>query len=157
MLNLESPWLEGVEVHEAPDKKTGLAITLILDQPGEADDTFELASEDGKYKKTLGARHAQALVTGKKLLRFDGVDAAKSYKLTHIRSKSSKRLVLPPMPLKHMTEAGQRPRDTEYVYFTIPSQVPDTLTGKYGDSAVDADLKAKSPVLLNLKVEDPKI
>ena len=158
MLTLESPWLEGLEAQEVKGPAGALAITVLLDQPGEADDSFELTSADGSYKKTLGAKQAQPLVAGTKILRFDRIDATKNYKLTHIRSKSSKRLVLPLMPLKHMTEAGQKPRNNEYVYFTIPSQVPDSLTGKYGAaSKVDADLIARSPVLLDLKVEDPKV
>jgi hypothetical protein len=163
MLNLESPWLQDLEDHEKPvaakGSKSGPSITVILDQPGESDDSFELASDPraGKYKRTLGAKHAQALAGGAKVLRFDGVDAAQSYQLTHHRSKSSRRLVLPLTRFKDMTLPQQLRHDSEYVYFTLPSQVPNPLSGKYGlDTPVDPYLLASSPVLLDLRVEDPK-
>jgi hypothetical protein len=151
MLDVQTPWL-------ADETKPAArpSITIVLDEPFEADDLFELVSSDKSYRKTLSAKQARPLVPGKKLLRFDGLDAAKQYMLVQHRSKTFQRPVFLARQPGHMTQAGFGLHTKEYAYVTLPSQVPALLAGKYGGKVkVDGDLVAGSPVLLDLKVEDP--
>ena len=133
-------------------------VAIVLDQPAESDDKFELVSGDGSYAKTLAASDAQDLApgSGEKVLRFDGVKPNKGYKLFHKRSKGSKRVVFLEWPFAGLTEAGHPPLGTQGTYATLPSQMPSKLPDQYGgDELVDEDLVARAPVLLDLEVEDP--
>jgi hypothetical protein len=135
-----------------------LTVTVILDEPPEPGDTFELASSDGKYKKTLGIKDAQLLVAGEKLLRFDGVQFDKSYSLVHRRAKGATSHVFPATRLRDLTEKGHGPHQSKYTYATLPSQAPKKLPDKYGTRGVVAkELIEESPVLLDLEVEDPEV
>jgi hypothetical protein len=131
---------------------------VILDQPPEADDTFQLTSSDGSYTKTLGAGDAKPLVAGEKFLLFDGLKAKDIFTLTQKRSRASKREVFIGMPFKDMTKAGQRAPDAKNTYLTLPSQLPELLPDRRGtDRPVDPDLVEKAPLLVDLTVEDPEI
>jgi hypothetical protein len=134
------------------------SVNILLDEPAEADDKFQLISKDGKYAKTLRAAEAQKLVEGAMRLTFTGVDPKKEYKLVHIRSTRSRQLVLPANPFKALTEAGHRAPQAKHTYITVPSQVPKTLPDQsHVDRAVDPILVAPSPVLVDLTVADPKL
>jgi hypothetical protein len=134
------------------------SVNILLGEPVEADDKFQLVSKDGKYAKTLGAADAQKLVEGAMRLTFTRVDPKKEYKLVHIRSTRSRQLVLPANPFKALTEAGHPAPQAKHTYITVPSQVPKTLHDRYGiDRAVDPILVAPSPVLVDLHVDDPKL
>lgn len=155
---MHSPWLDPLVREETKSPAAKPSITIVLDEPLEADDLFELVSSDKSFRKTLTAKQARPLVPGKKLLRFDGLDAAKQYMLVQHRSKSFQRPVFLARLPGHMTQAGLAPHANEWTYVTLPSQVPALLTGKYGgNTKVDPDLIARSPVLLDLKVEDPMV
>jgi hypothetical protein len=134
------------------------SVTVILDQPAEADDTFKLVGSHKSYTKTLDASAAQALVTGQRLLRFEGVKANKSYQLLHQRSKKSARIIFLETRFQDLAKAGIGPHEAKYTYITLSSQAPKELRDPYGkDAAVDAALIAKSPRLVDLEVEDPEL
>jgi hypothetical protein len=133
-------------------------VNILLDAPVDADDKFQLISKDGKYATTLGAAKAQRLVKGTIRLTFTGVDPKKEYKLIHVRSAASRRLILPANPFKALTEAGHKAPEAKNTYITVASQVPKRLPDRYHiDRAVDPVLVAPSPVLLNLAIDDPKL
>jgi len=134
--------------------KQGLALTIVLDQAGEGDDTFELVG--GSEPIVLGAKDAKELVEGAKVLRFQGINANKQYKLIHHRSKGATRVVFLDTRPQDMTNAGKNAIGSKNTFAALPSRVPAKLPDKYySEQAVDADLVAKSPVLLDLAVEDP--
>jgi hypothetical protein len=134
------------------------SVNVLLDQPVDADDKFQLVSKDGKYAKTLGAAVAQKLVEGAMRLTFTRVDPKKEYKLIHIRSKGSRQLVVPANPFKALTEAGHHAPQAKNTYVTVPSQIAKTLPDRYHiDRPVDPILVASSPVLVDLTVDDPEL
>jgi subtilisin family serine protease len=144
------------DTNTAPELDTN-SVNVILDQPGESDDKFQLISSDGSYTRTLSAIDAKLLTNGEKFLRFDGIDPKKSYRLIHRRSTKSE-LRLPEMAFKYLTEAGRPPLVAKSTYLTLPSQVSRKLPDKYGiDQTVDEDLVEISPVLVDLDVEDPEV
>jgi len=125
------------------------AVTILLDEPLESDDKYQLVSKDKTYSKTLGARDARPLVDGAKRLTFSGVDAKKEYQLVQIRSKGSKRVILPMILYRGLTEAGHQAPKAKYSYLTVPSQAPRKLPDRYrADQPVDSILAAASPVLV---------
>ncbi len=134
------------------------SVTIILDEPVEADDAFELVGADGKYAKTLAAKTATQLVTGAKVLRFTGVTAKQKYRLVHKRSKSSERPIALDTPLLSMTSTAKAPPSREHTFVPFNSQVPKRLPDRYNtDRNVDPDLVQRSPVVNDIKVEDPKL
>ena len=133
-----------------------LEITVILDEPVESGDKFEITGDN--YSKTLTAKDAEQLVQGEKLLRFQVKANKNGYKLIHHRSKGSNRTIFLETRLQDMTEAGQGPRTAKASYAHLDSEVPKKLLDKYMTEAeVDRDLVQKSPVLVDLKVEDPEL
>ena len=145
------------EFVEREDKATAKTVSVILDEPAESDDTFQLVSTDGKFSTTLGVAQAKPLVTGERVLTFPGVNPSKKYKLIHIRSAGSKRVVLPDIPFQFLTVAGKGPQTAKHTYVTLPSQVTSKLPDRYGiERDVDPILVAPSPQLVDLNVEDPR-
>jgi len=135
-----------------------LSVAVILDEPAEQGDTFELTSSDGKYKKTLGIKDTQPLVKNEKLLRFEGVQFDKIYSLVHKRSTELTSHIFLAKRLRDLTEKGHGPYQSPNTYATLPSQAPDKLPDKYGTKRAPAkDLIEESPVLINLEVEDPEV
>lgn len=127
--------------------RTGAAITVILDQPTDADDAYEVVSEDGKYKQTLTASAAEDLAPGAKILRFSGADPEKSYKLFHVQAKGARRALVPHWtPWSKLTAKNQPPNFGRYYLF-----YPLASGRKQPD---DRDLVAG---LAEPKVEDPKV
>ncbi len=148
----------------APGAPTGstlavvLSVTIILDEPVEGDDAFELREAHGKYAKTLAAKTATQLTTGAKVLRFTGVKAKQQYRLVHKRSKASERPIALDIPLASMTSTAKAPPSRENTFVQYNSQVPKRLADRHStDRDVDPDLVQRSPILNALKVEDPKI
>ena len=141
------------------DSTASPSVTLILDQPTETDDKFQLLGGEGSYRKTLAASDAEALVTGEKVLRFKVTPDKKGYKLIHRRSDGSRRTVFLETRIQDMTEAGHGPQKAEYSYARLDIQVPRKLPDKYKTSQVDVDqdLVQESPVLVDLQVEDPEL
>jgi hypothetical protein len=97
----------GGSVPSGADTKQSLSVTVILDQPGESDDEFQLVGSS--YSKTLGASDAKQLVAGEKVLRFDAIKPQKSYKLIHMRSKKSTYVVLEACPTATEGEGHHHP------------------------------------------------
>lgn len=156
--------VEEIESEDPPAKSgtvgtTGLlTVSIILDQPAESDDKFQLVSSDRAYSKTLGAADATPLVAGATLLRFSGVNSKKQYTLVHVRSKGSSYKLIPNTPFAHLTSAGHRQKSAAHTYVTLPSQLPRMLPDPYGkDNPVDPLLVAASPALNDLAVEDPVV
>src|SRR5262245_64022147 len=73
----------------SPGDKDLLTVTVMLDEPVDSDDEFQLESSDGSPKKILSAAAAKPLVTGEKVLKFEGVKATPTgtFKLLHKRSR----------------------------------------------------------------------
>jgi hypothetical protein len=143
---------------EKPSRQQTATVNVLLDEPIESDDKYELVSKDGKYAKTLGAADAAGLVAGAKVLTFRKVNPKNAYKLIHIRSTGSRRLVLPVNPFDALTTKGHGPREAKNTYVTVASQVPTKLTDRYGAARpVDPILVAPSPVLVDLTVDDPRL
>jgi hypothetical protein len=133
-------------------------VNVLLDEPVESDDKYQLVSQDGKYSRTLGAKDAKSLVDGAKRLSFTGVDPTKSYQLIHIRSAGSRRVVLPVVPFNALTEANRPALQAKHTFVTVPSQVPKTLPDRFrNDRPVDPILVAASPVLVDLMAHDPTL
>jgi hypothetical protein len=136
----------------------GLSVTIILDEPLEADDAFELKGAGGKYAKTLTVKDATQLATGARILRFTGVKAKQQYRIVHKRSKASERPIVLDTPLASMTSSAKAPRLNDPGFIEYNSQVSKRLHDKYGiDRDVDPDLVQRSPIVNSLKVEDPKL
>jgi hypothetical protein len=157
---LESPFLEHEVLLEFEGGKGAdqASVTVVLDEPVDSDDAFRLLSADGKYSRLLRARDAKPLLAGEKVLRFEGVSPSKSYRLIHYRADKLARPVYLDLPFKALSEAGHPPKTARNTYVTLPSQLPRRLPDRYGAARpVDADLVARSPVLVNLAVEDPKL
>lgn len=120
-------------------------VTIVLDQPSEADDTFTLQSDDRKYVRTLGPKSAQPLVAGAKVLRFEGVDTTKAYQLLHKRSSASAaRRIFPLVPFVGLTEhhTARKPR----AFLDFDSQAQQTTSGR----PVDPLLIEPSPGFVHL-------
>jgi len=133
-----------------------LEVKVILDQPWEDDDKWELKGEN--FSKTLTIKDAEDLVKGEKILRFKVKPNKKGYRLIHHRSKDSPKTVFLDKLIQHMTEAGHPHKTSPYSYAHLPSQVRTKLPDRYGtDRDVDKDLIQASPILVNLKVEDPEL
>ena len=146
----------------APGATTGntlavvLSVTVILDEPADADDAFEL--KGGNYAKTLTAKAATQLVAGAKVLRFTGVKAKQAYELAHKRSKAPERPLGAAMRPADMTSNAKAPRSKGDVFVQFNSQVPKRLPDRHNiDRDVDPDLVQRSPIVNALKVEDPKL
>lgn len=146
---------------QAPPRATlakDLVIKVILDEPVEADDEFELIGGSGSYKKTLKTSDAEPLTKGEKILRFKVKPDKKGYKLIHYSSKKAKQTVFLELPYKTLTEVKHETRSAKFAYAHLPSQVPTVLGDRYGkDRPVDKDLVQKSPILVDLNVEDPEL
>src|SRR5262249_33657198 len=69
-----------------------LELTVILDEPVEKDDKWELTSKG--YSKTLTVADAEQIGKGEKLLRFKIKPTTSGYTLTHHRSDQSKRVII---------------------------------------------------------------
>lgn len=138
--------------------KPPLSIMVILDQPAEADDKFELVAAGG-HKIVLGMKDAKDLAPGAKALRFLGVKKDGKYKLVHKRSKGTERVVFLETRFQDLTTTGKKSKPSKYRYVApYLSQVPKVLPDKHNnDRKVDPDLIARSPVLVDLEVEDPKL
>jgi hypothetical protein len=150
--------LDGPQASRSGTLTATPAVTILLDEPLESDDKYQLVSKDNKYSKTLGPKDVQPLVDGAKRLTFSGVDAKKEYQLVQIRSTGSKRVILPMIPYKGLTEAGHQAPKAKYSYLTVPSQAPRKLPDRYRtDQPVDPILVAASPVIVNVVVDDPKL
>ena len=145
-----------------------LSVTIILDEPLEADDAFELKGAGGT--RTLTVKDATQLATGAKVLRFTGVKAKQQYRIVHKRSKASEQPIGGEMPLAFMTTSGtiaSGRRDLAYqgkapsganTFVEYPSQLPKRLDDRYNTPRdVDPDLVQRPPVFNSLKVEDPRI
>jgi hypothetical protein len=137
--------------------KNALSIMIILDQPAEADDAFDLVASGGA-KDVLRTKDATDLVPGARVLRFVAVKKDGKYKLIHKRSKGTKRPVFLETRFQDLTSSGKKSQTHKYAYVAFASQVPTTLPDRYNtDRKLDRDLIAKSPVLVDLEVEDPKL
>jgi hypothetical protein len=133
-----------------------LEIAIILDEPLEDGDKFEITG--GGYSKTLTAKDAEQLVKGERLLRFKVKPSKNGYRLIHHHSKGAKSAIFLDTRLQDMTKAGVGPLPSKAWYAHIESQVPKKLLDNYMTEAeVDRDLVQKSPVLVDLKVEDPEL
>lgn len=133
-----------------------LEITVILDEPIEKDDKWELTSKE--YNKTLTVNDAEPLVKGAKILRFKVKPTKTGYTLTHYRSNASKRMIFRDRPVPPGITPNIRPLSARDAYAQIDSQVPRKLLDKYmTEVEVDRDLVQKCPVLVDLKVEDPEL
>jgi hypothetical protein len=153
--------LEDEEVRPQPGRggpTTATAtVTVLLDEPLEADDKYRLVSDDGK-SNTLSAKDAKPLVDGVRLLSFTGIDPKKQYKLTHIRKTGAERVILPMGPFTGLTKAGKRAPQAKNTYVTVSSQVPKKLPDVHRtDRPVDPILVATSPVLVDLAADDPRL
>lgn len=139
--------------------KPPMSVMVILDQPAEEDDTFELVAAGG-HKIVLGAKDAKDLAPGAKALRFLGVKKDGKYKLVHKRAKGGpKRVVFLETRFQDLTSGGKKSKPSKYTYIApYLSQVPKVLPDKYNNNQkVDPDLIARSPVLVDLEVADPKL
>lgn len=132
------------------------SVTVILDQPAEADAVFEL-SGGGRYHQSLRASDAEPLVAGEKRLRFVGVSPKTPYTLSFAQAKGLSRPVFLNIPIDSMTAAGHGPHQSKYTYNPMSVQVPRKLPDQYhADQTPDKDLVQRSPVLVALVVADPK-
>lgn len=159
-----APEAEGVEREsdKAPPGQgpsaTAPTVTILLDEPIESDDKYRLVSQDGKYSRTLSAKDAKPLVDGARRLSFGGIDPKRSYRLIHVRSAGSSRVVLPTMPFSALTEAGHRAPQATHTYVTVPSQVPAVLPDRFrAERPVDPILVEPSPILVGLTAHDPAL
>jgi hypothetical protein len=135
-----------------------LWVSVLLDQPAEADDTFELVGTGGKYARTLKASEAHPLVAGVRILVFGGVKAKHAYRLVHHRSKGSERPITLDVPFNAMTSHADPPPSGKHTFLAYDSQVPKRLPDRYNvDRDVDPDLLQRAPILNRLEVTDPKI
>jgi hypothetical protein len=129
------------KIEEEHKKPLGI-VTVVLDQPSEADDTFTLQSKDRSYRKTLGPRNAQPLVAGEKVLRFEGVDTTKEYQLFHKHSSAERRIFGRPTYFVGLT--GHYPaRRPKALIPNFRSQAPQVTSGR----PVDPSLVDHSPGL----------
>jgi hypothetical protein len=148
----------GAVRRDTQSNKARLSVTVILDQPAEPDDRFQLAGSSGSYTKTLAASDAKALVAGQKILRFEVEPDKKGYNLTHHRSREAKRTIFLEKRIQDMTAAGHGPQTAEYSYLRLDSQVPRNLPDRYGITRdVKMDLVQRSPLLVDLQVKDPEL
>ena len=138
-----------------PRTATG-TVTVLLDEPLDADDKYRLESDDG-HAKTLAAKDAKPLVDGARLLSFTGINPTRKYRLTHIRSAGAERAMGRGMlPFTALTMAGKRAPSAKHTYVTLNSQIPKQLPDAHRtDRPVDPILVATSPVLVDLAVDDP--
>jgi hypothetical protein len=135
---------------------TQLEITVILDEPIEKDDKWEVVG--GGYRKTLTASDAEPLVKGERILRFKVKPNKNGYKLIHHRSAASQRPIFLENPLPLPITKGTGTQSARDAYAQTDSQVPEKLPDRYiSDREVDPDLVEKSPVLVDLEVKDPEI
>lgn len=135
--------------------KDSLSVTIILDQPAELDDKFQLVGGGGSIIKSSDA---QELVAGEKIIRFKVRPDKQGYKLIHHRSKGASRPIFLAMRIQDLTKAAIGPKTSEDAYARIDSQVPRKLPGRHRtDGNVDIDLVQRSPVLVDLKVKDPEL
>ncbi|MDP2334499.1 MAG: S8 family serine peptidase [Reyranella sp.] len=141
------------------DKPTDdLTVSIIVDQPGETDDRFQLVSNDGRYSKTLGAGDAEALTAGARILRFKVPSTKALYTLIHQRAKGSRQTIFRNRRVQDLTKAGTRPQTARYSYARLDSKLPSTLPAAYRvTAAVDPDLVQGTPVLADLRIEDPEL
>ncbi|MGC4093002.1 MAG: hypothetical protein QM756_34970 [Polyangiaceae bacterium] len=140
------------------DKATG-TVTVLLDGAANPDDQFRLQSspKGDKYKKALKAKDAVDVGNGLRALRFDGVGTGGLYELWHERSSGSRRIVFMKLRLQDLTKAGQSTPNASSTYYPITTQVPDQMADRYGNpSQVDPFLVAPSPLLVELKPQEPK-
>jgi hypothetical protein len=128
------------------DQADALIVSIVLDQPGETDGRFELSSDDGAYRKTLGAADVETLGAGVKVLRFKVPSAKKTYTLMHQRAKGSRQTIFEKRLVQQLTTAGTRPQTARYAYARLDSQPPATLP----------DLAQDTLTLAGLSVEDPE-
>jgi hypothetical protein len=135
-----------------------LTVSIIVDQPGETDDRFQLASDDGRYSKTLGAGDAEALAAGARILRFKVTSAKARYTLTHQRAKGSRQVIFRDRRLQDLTKAGTPPQTARYSYARLDVQPPSTLPANYrATSSIDRDLVQDAPMLVGTLAEDPEL
>jgi hypothetical protein len=141
------------------EKPTELGVvTILLDQPAESDDGFQLRSSDGAYTRTVRARDAKQLLPGERALRFESVPRKRIYRLFHLWSSKSesRRPVLIDLPYKDLTAAGQRPRTSWQAYYPLASQLARRLLDRYGtERPVDEDLIERTSRLSDVAVDDP--
>jgi subtilisin family serine protease len=151
-------WAESRSELAEDDPSERLTVSIIIDQPGESDDEFQLVSDDGRYNKTLGARDAEALVSGAKMLRFKVPSDRKLYTLIHKRAKGSRRTIFLKRRLQDLTKAGIPSRTAPYGFARLDGQPPSALPAQYqATRAVEQDLIQETPVLVDLMVEDPEM
>jgi outer membrane protein OmpA-like peptidoglycan-associated protein len=136
-------------------------VTVILDEPVESGDAFELVSSDGSFRRTIEGRRGEALAPGERIIRFEGVDTSKRYLLIH-HQKESKRVRLGPTEFSRLTWSG---RDSARRDARI--QIPTILGSIYVE--IDSHLPLPpptdpllvpvrpSPVLVHIVVEDPEV
>jgi hypothetical protein len=135
--------------HEGPeqeDENPRGTITVVFDEPTEADDTFTLESKGGAYHKAFASKEAKPLVAGVKVLRFDDADTTKEYQLLHKRSAAStpRRIFAMPKAFVGLTEHhdARKPR----AFIPSSTQAPEVTSGH----RVDRSLIDHSPGLTEL-------
>jgi hypothetical protein len=135
----------GSEAGEEESEKAPGTVTLVLDQPSEADDTFTLKSRDGTYRQTLGAKDAKPLVAGVKVLRFEGADTTKEYQLLHKRSRASVgRSIFGPLAYVGLTE--HHTARSARALILLPTEAPTVTSGR----PVDPSLIDSSPGFVHM-------
>jgi hypothetical protein len=135
------------EEEDQAGNKSTLSVTVILDQPGERDDRFELVSSSGRYRRTLGANDATPLVAGEMMLLFEVPDKG-NYTLIHHRAKDGSQYTIFRNRRFQDMAGTHKPRERTPIY--------QQLYGQPDNAGTERDLIQASPVLVNLDVKDPE-